>query len=91
MVGSDDDFSEAPVSIGEARAQRTKGGADIWSVREMLVAVLRDIDSGRINPTHAGLVLATETEEGTTMEYFQKCQSTLQLVGMHFRAAKELA
>ena len=46
---SNDNFVDAPQTIGEARADRS-GKAKDWTVREMLVATLRQIDSGEIAP-----------------------------------------
>jgi hypothetical protein len=44
-----DDFSNHPPSIGETRADRS-GDGSLWSPREVLVAILRDIDGGKIQP-----------------------------------------
>lgn len=46
---STEDFSEAPVSIGEVRSDRSNLAKD-WTPREALVSMLRDIDSGKRNP-----------------------------------------
>jgi len=48
------DFADAPVSLGERRAL---GGDDCdqWTPREMLVHLLREIDSGHFKPD--GLML----------------------------------
>ena len=40
-----DTFEEAPTSIAEARAAKTRDGAQ-WTPRDLLVKLLRDIDSG---------------------------------------------
>lgn len=44
-----DDFTNHPLSIGETRADRNRDGS-LWSPREVLVTMLRDIDSGKIQP-----------------------------------------
>lgn len=41
----EDDFSKAPVSISELRSGRTDRAKD-WTVRDALVNMLRQIDSG---------------------------------------------
>ena len=40
-----DSFVNAPVSINEARADK-QSNASLWTVRDMLIACLRDIDNG---------------------------------------------
>lgn len=42
---SDVSYANAPVSLAEVRATKQEN-ADLWSVRDMLVAALRDIDAG---------------------------------------------
>jgi hypothetical protein len=86
---SDDSFADAPISIAEHKANVTKGGAALWTVRDMLIAALRDIDSGKIGATWAGLVIAYDHDNGsgTEMHYYQRCHDSLQLVGLHTRAA----
>lgn len=46
---SDEDFSEYPKSIAEARANASANAAD-WTPRDALIAMLRDIDSGKVHP-----------------------------------------
>lgn len=43
-----DDFKDAPVSIAEHRAQKAADGS-IWTPRDALIELLRDIDSGKID------------------------------------------
>lgn len=42
---NDGSFAGYPVSVNETRAERA-GDASLWSPREALIAVLRDIDAG---------------------------------------------
>jgi hypothetical protein len=42
-----EDFSKAPPTISEARAKRS-GNAEDWTPRDVLVHVLRQIDSGEL-------------------------------------------
>lgn len=42
-----DDFSDHPKSIGELRSERDDN-MSAWSARDVLISVLRDIDSGVI-------------------------------------------
>ena len=49
-----DNFSDAPMTIGEIRSTKTDSMRDI-SPREILIEILREIDSGRL--TLADLVI----------------------------------
>lgn len=57
-----DDFKEAPVSIGEIKADRSKQAKD-WSVRDLLISLLRQIDAGEIEPLKAVLVYSIKPKE----------------------------
>lgn len=46
-MSDDQNFADHPTSLGEARAQRTGSGAQ-WTPRDALIAVLRDIDAGKV-------------------------------------------
>lgn len=49
------DFSEYPQTIGEIASDRDNDNTK-WSVRDMLIRTLRDIDQGKFNPTCAVLI-----------------------------------
>lgn len=57
-----DDFSEHPKTIGEVRAGKTENAKD-WSPRDVLVRMLRQIDSGQIKPEQL-MVLYVLPEDG---------------------------
>ena len=44
-----DNFSEHPVSVGEVKSSKTGDGID-WTPRDVLVKMLRMIDSGEASP-----------------------------------------
>lgn len=44
-----DDFSAAPVSIAEARSFKEQNGS-MWKPRDLLIHMLREIDTGNLNP-----------------------------------------
>ena len=44
-----EDFSNHPASLAEVRADREVDGK-LWSPRDVLIKLLRDIDSGKIKP-----------------------------------------
>lgn len=84
-MSDDENFANYPVSIAEAKASRTPQGAELWKPRDALIAALRAIDSGEIDPTW--LIIATATvdeslDKGTTMHYFQCIPNTFYGVGM---------
>ncbi len=56
-------FENAPVSIGEVRADKTRSAAD-WTPREALVELLRRIDSGEYSGMDA-LILCWRTVKKT--------------------------
>jgi hypothetical protein len=56
---TEENFAAAPVSIGEHRSI-TEQDCSLWTPREMLVKLLRDIDTGAWNP------------EGIVLSYFYK-------------------
>ena len=55
-------YTEHPKSITELRAEKS-GRAMDWTVRDMLIEALRDIDSGKMNPYMAVLVINEGTRE----------------------------
>lgn len=42
-----EDFSEHPMSLGEVKAERLQSSGE-WTARDVLIATLRDIDSGEL-------------------------------------------
>lgn len=50
-----EDYSKFPKSLSEVRSDKSGKAAD-WTVRDMLIALLREIDSGSIHPEKAVLV-----------------------------------
>ena len=47
-MAEDQSFADAPVSLAERRAEE-QGDCDLWTPREMLIALLRAIDSGDLS------------------------------------------
>lgn len=56
-------FADAPSTVGELRAHRD-GTGSAWSPRDVLVNLLREIDSGQIKPTAMVLTMSVETADG---------------------------
>lgn len=88
-----DDFSNEPISIGQARAARTGHAKDL-TAREMLVNLLRDIDSGEIEaPDFAVVCLARRDVAGDavlTHERVGGAQNPLEVYGLLWRCALRL-
>lgn len=58
-----EDFSKAPMTIGEIRAGKTHEAKD-WGPRDLLMRMLRDIDSGKISPVSITLVYQVVYPDG---------------------------
>ncbi len=58
------DYGNHPVSLTEARAQRSEDSR-LWTPRDALISLLRDIDSGEINPDALVTVCRTKDEDGS--------------------------
>lgn len=79
-----DDYSEAPPSIAEVRAERAEDGA-LWKPRDALVALLRRIDNGE-DVDALVVCWRTKHENGRpTGHFYQAMQDpfvTMGLLGM---------
>jgi len=58
-----EDFSEYPVSLTETRAEQA-GDGRLWTPRDALVSVLRDIDSGALKVGSLVVAFNTVDDEG---------------------------
>lgn len=61
-----DSYKDYPVTVGEQRAANNNELRD-WSPRDLLICMLRDIDSGLRNPTDVVLCYAEGEAEGGYM------------------------
>jgi hypothetical protein len=57
------DFADAPRTLGEVRADKTRKAHD-WSPRDMLVQLLREIDSGTVATEHMVIVMRVPNDDG---------------------------
>lgn len=67
-----DDFNDMPHGVGELRATKSQQMSD-WSVREMLVNLLRDIDSGHCKATTAFVALGQILDTRETITGYRAC------------------
>jgi len=72
------DFSEHPVTIGELRSEQPNSGGSDWSPRDVLISVLRDLDSGLIEPK-ALLVAYTDFKKTS---FTQSSPNIITLLGL---------
>lgn len=83
-------FANAPITIGEARAQRA-GSAAAWSPRDVLVQLLREIDSGDLKPSAMVVSMAVPQPDGTMAHsYRNACPDNFVALGLLARAAHRL-
>lgn len=83
------DFSQHPTSVNEHRASKTKGGAGLWTAREALVSCLRAIDRGEIEPDQIAIIVTEVEGDQTNMHYWQRCDSTMALLGLYATASAD--
>ncbi|MBB6167130.1 hypothetical protein [Chelatococcus composti] len=72
-----DDFSKAPMSIGEIRASRELDGSK-WTPRDVLVSLLREIDAGERQVDTIFVAFANGDEVG----YRQSSPGAVRTVGV---------
>lgn len=65
-------FADHPRSIAEIRSDRSQDAAD-WTPRDVLIAALRDIDSGLIKPDT--LVIVWSKTKGSVSDESYYCAS----------------
>lgn len=80
MPKVDDDYSDAPLSIGELRSDRTGQSSD-WTPRDVLIDMLRLIDSGELTPEVLCVAFGTENE----VSYRISSPSALPTIGILYR------
>ncbi|WP_276200323.1 hypothetical protein [Chelatococcus sp. XZ-Ab1] len=72
-----DDFSKAPMSISEIRAQKVRDGS-MWTPRDVLVSLLREIDAGE----RAVDTLFVAFAHGDEVGYRQSSSDAIRTVGI---------
>jgi hypothetical protein len=58
-VNVDENFANAPRSVSEVRAEKL-GDSSLRTVRDMLISILREIDSKEIDPSSAIIVMGRD-------------------------------
>lgn len=76
-----ENFADAPQTIAEIRSTKEHDGR-LWAPRDALVAVLRDIDAGKIKVKNVAICLTVEDDDGdTATEHVAAYKSRLELLG----------
>ena len=81
-----DDFSKQPVSLAEARAEKAQDGT-LWTLRDALVSLLREIDSGKVDPGAGIIVYANRVDGGSRTCFTAAGGAGVQLLGLLSRAS----
>lgn len=69
-MNDDEDFSSYPLSVSEIKSDKSQKSID-WSPRDLLLRVLRDIDSGKISPKTLIMFTSEEHEDDkVTTNYY---------------------
>lgn len=77
-----ENFSNHPVSLAAVRAEKSGNGAD-WTPRDALIDILRQIDSGEIEPDALIVCYAkNETRTGGFCTYSVSSPNALTTLGM---------
>jgi hypothetical protein len=69
-------FKDQPVSVNEVRADRANDAA-LWTPREALLKVLRDIDAGVIHPKALIICMASVEGDEISVEMESSCPDAL--------------
>ena len=80
-------FADYPVSVLEAKANRSSQGAGVWTCRDALIACLRSIDNGEVQASEIAIIVKNEEGETSSFEYWQRCESTSSLLGIYATAS----
>ena len=81
---TEDSFADTPVTIGEIRSDKSNKAKD-WSVRDMLIHVLREIDSGgKFAKYDRAIIVFAKLEEGNSTIHLSVAgsQNALETNGM---------
>lgn len=75
-------FASHPKSISEIRGDKAGNGKE-WKPRDALIAALRDLDSGEINPDYVVIVIGKVKDDGgTSTTYYQATPNAYVMLGM---------
>lgn len=76
-----DNYADAPKSIGELRADK-EGDMSKWTPRDVLVSLLRDIDSGVVDPFELVVCFRYKRDGNGFSDHLKSGTSAVALVGL---------
>lgn len=82
-------YANYPFSVSEMRSRKS-GDASDWSPRDMLISVLRDIDTGVLNPESMVIVFRKRRGSGYKTDFYAACPDLTVMTGL-LEGAKLLA
>ncbi len=74
-------FANFPKSIGELRSDQQDNGA-LWSPRDALIDVLRDLDEGKIKTSALVVIWSEEGGDHEATNYRNASKSILKSIGL---------
>lgn len=83
-----DSYANTPKTITELRADKM-GKSEFWTPRDCLIAMLRDIDSGKFSPKQIVIVAAVDTETGSSSNVTNSVAgpfTTFECLGLLYKA-----
>lgn len=75
------EFANAPQSITELRSER-EGDMSLWTPRDVLVHILRQIDSGEIEPKHVVVAMRRKTGDDFFTDHWKSAPDIHTVVGL---------
>jgi len=76
-----EDFSNHPNTIGELQRER-ENSCDVGKPRDILIEMLRDIDSGKANPSAMVICYREEIEGEKYSRFLSACPDLLVALGL---------
>jgi hypothetical protein len=87
---SDTDFSKYPISLAERQARKSVDGS-LWSPRDALIAALREIDSGQLDPSELIIIARLKEKESGDIRIFNSSSDGLIATGMMAKAMRHFS
>lgn len=84
-----DDYSKMPESIGELKAERTHDGSQ-WAPRDVLIHILRMIDSGQVKPQTMIVSYLYEDGDGRSHAYATSAPGAFEAIATAQRTVYKL-
>lgn len=78
-----DNFKDFPVSLAEKKA-KDNSNSELWTPRDCIISVLREIDEGKINPESLIVLIGYKDDDGapTTVTWRASTKGAVFSAGM---------